>query len=268
MSQKIESSKAAHAPAAIVLLIAGFCLQGTASAASWTLWSTVSDTTLVNPSWGGPPVDALGAGLGFSTKDVRFYYDDNNKGIRVEIETKMPQTGVDLSVGFADLADIYFDLGGGQIRGVSLVDHEGTKTQGTSTSGIHTDLGPGYYDAPDWWTSQDVWAGLSPRLGAYGFSTSPDGNPINTLMRSNASLVQGVTTDIDWSVDGLLTATLFFGNGVLADYDAFRDGFSFLWGTGNCANDTTLGVVPIPAAFWLFGSVLLGVAGVSRKERR
>jgi hypothetical protein len=57
----------------------------------------------------------------------------------------------------------------------------------------------------------------------------------------------------------------------LGDYSGFNpDQFSFLWGTGTCANDTITGsyaATPIPGGLLLLGAGLLRLAGYGRRKR-
>ena len=55
-------------------------------------------------------------------------------------------------------------------------------------------------------------------------------------------------------------------------FDPLTDDFAFLWGTGQCANDTIegsrpSGVVPLPGAFLLLGAGLVRLTAYARKRR-
>jgi hypothetical protein len=75
--------------------------------------------------------------------------------------------------------------------------------------------------------------------------------------------------DTDGTFDSMsITMLLSDGfQGVLDEADANGQGLGFHW-TMSCGNDTIEGVVPVPAAVWLFGSGLLGLVGFARRRNK
>jgi hypothetical protein len=77
---------------------------------------------------------------------------------------------------------------------------------------------------------------------------------------------------VDFGLDGIINSWTFLGVIDTAGFNSFE--FREINGKGEQlltirADDVTLGVsaVPIPAAFWLFGSGLLGLVGISRRKK-
>jgi hypothetical protein len=91
------------------------------------------------------------------------------------------------------------------------------------------------------------------------------GNIFDTL--TGNQVVDGVTlTNIQsyyWSgtkLDSDFTWTFFFFSGVQVSIDHFS-----IYGWAVRSGDVS--AVPVPAAIWLFGSGLLGLIGISRRQR-
>lgn len=78
--------------------------------------------------------------------------------------------------------------------------------------------------------------------------------------------------EVGFGTDGIINSWTFLGVTDTAGFNSFE--FRETNGKGEQvltirADDVTLGVsaVPIPAAFWLFGSGLLGLVGISRRKK-
>jgi hypothetical protein len=70
-----------------------------------------------------------------------------------------------------------------------------------------------------------------------------------------------------------LSGLSIYNNVTLAGLGMNTGSYKWSWGSGNQADSLTLNVgadlspVPVPAAFWLFGTALIGFIGVSRRRK-
>ena len=113
-----------------------------------------------------------------------------------------------------------------------------------------------------------------------GSKTNADQDPIQSWTQDEFGLGTLTITNFTdtsgtWTLTGGSVAPLFF----VDKYDSFYDLYTYS-GTGLPYSDTwshadkfatshisVYGVVPIPAAVWLFGSGLLGLIGIARRKK-
>lgn len=84
---------------------------------------------------------------------------------------------------------------------------------------------------------------------------------VGSLYGATASLFSGTTELFSGISIGYVTGTLSAGI-----YTILSEGFASRHGTGGIQFDLAVSEVPIPAAVWLFGSVLAGAAAMRRRN--
>ena len=117
----------------------------------------------------------------------------------------------------------------------------------------------------------------------YGREASDGGHHSDTFRMENG---QAITDDSGNTVfSGIITADTdaadgsddyvlegSFDLGLLSLFDERTGGRIITYLTMSCTNDEAIAIgdiaaVPLPAAFWLFGSALIGFIGISRRTR-
>jgi hypothetical protein len=83
-------------------------------------------------------------------------------------------------------------------------------------------------------------------------------NPVNTLtLTGSSSFILGLTDGTDWFMDTGTGSLLIGANTEIVNFD---------FGNSVIVADVTVSAVPLPAAVWLFGAGLVGLAGVARRK--
>lgn len=119
------------------------------------------------------------------------------------------------------------------------------------------------------------WLGVD----VYGREATDDGHHSDTFRMENGQAIKDGNGD-DLVFDGIITPGSSddyvmegaFDLGLLSLFDENTGGRIITYLTMSCANDEAIAIadiaaVPLPAAFWLFGSALIGFIGISRRTR-
>jgi hypothetical protein len=127
----------------------------------------------------------------------------------------------------------------------------------------------------DYRTSQQVWKDdpsgtiYGGRYDADNVTGDPrDPQPVPVIIRTaNATLLPAIT-GVSWNTpsgkDGIYRIDITgFGDLVPSGQP-----YAFLWGSGDCANDTAQSCVPLPGAVLLLGSGLVSLAAYARWRRQ
>ncbi|MDD3581167.1 MAG: VPLPA-CTERM sorting domain-containing protein [Desulfobacca sp.] len=219
-------------------------------------------TALGAPSTPQPPIaDSVNGGYWYDRIGASIYevYGVDVSATTMSIYTNMPAGG-DTTYS-VPVADLFFDS-----------DLDGTwdyaiEMNATNQGNIYDVSGTAYQ------TSQDIYGGTSGTLvyGGRWDSDQQNGSPFspaaipvnitasNALSSTNVSWNQLTTGNPDWCIDIILTDTL---KGYLtADY-------AFIWGSGQCANDTAQGKVPLPGGVLLLGAMMGRLVCYARRRRQ
>ena len=117
---------------------------------------------------------------------------------------------------------------------------------------------PGPWDSISSLFSGPGAIGIGSLSGLYvGSLTGVEGN--QPIARLNFTLGTGVT-------NAAISVAESYGTGTWSAWDGITDPYDFT-NTYNGATINAVSAVPVPAALWLFGSGLLGLAGVVRRRR-
>ena len=228
------------------------------------------DTALIVPWGGGAPTgggprDILGSNT-FATTQINVVL--SGQDVTFQIFTNYPLGGTTVVNGiFIPMADLAVDLDNNGVyeKAVVLTAH------GTSPT-----FGQGLWNGVSWKTSNDLFASTVIEYG--GKTVSPGdfidvqisggtfssglASPISTTLVDNTVTNGGntETTHTRYDVD--------LGNVNTGGPGADWSHFSFLFGTGTCANDVLLGTVvrvAEPSTVLLLGLGLIGAARVRRR---
>ena len=127
----------------------------------------------------------------------------------------------------------------------SLIYNSGTKT-GLKFFGVN------YTDAPTSGLSKTLWEYVENDVTKFSFTINEFTEITETTKQNSVHLI------------GIGTLSGFgFGDNVYATVDLLAGG---TFGTQLTINEAT--TVPLPAAGWLFGSALIGVATIGRRKKR
>jgi len=95
-----------------------------------------------------------------------------------------------------------------------------------------------------------------PVTGGDFIATATD--PVDTLtLSSSGNFILGITDGIDWFMDTGTSSITFGANTETIIFDSSNSVF---------LGDVTVSAVPLPAAVWLFGAGMIGLAGVARRR--
>lgn len=93
-------------------------------------------------------------------------------------------------------------------------------------------------------------------IGGDFIATGTD--PVGTLaLTGSSSFILGLTDGTDWFMDTGTGSLLLGANTEIVNFD---------FGNSVIVADVTVSAVPLPAAVWLFGAGLVGLAGVARRK--
>ncbi len=247
-------------------ILLAMCLAVVIAPAAMAQTFQFPDNTLIVPYSGGSPtgggaVDIIGSSS-FATTQVNVVL--TGQDVTFQIFSNYPLAGETVSGLFVPMADLAIDLdsNGTYEHAIVLTSH------GTSPV-----FGQGLWNNVSWDTSNDLFA--SHTAFTYGGKTVSPNDFIDTQITGGTgpSALASLTTHSQTNTVG--SETTFTRYDVdLGNVNASGDwnNFSFLFGTGTCANDALLGTVstsvPEPAALLLLGLGLLGLAGLRRRFGR
>lgn len=245
------------------------CLPGTKGCASQAMYDDTAPNTIIGTDTLGQPVTGIYQGAPNDGVAGSIAFDINAGNISATSFTMdtifstaladinqytLPGPGASLMTGFVDLAgQMTFTPTGRYIENFNLLQQQGV-TRAWNIDNFNGGTGTGTNFVPNPPTNSTSWQSFTSGQ-ACAVSGCIDGNDV-----VNVGDVNG---------DGLddYTVTLVSAGQVGSVWDTGFFGGEYYEVWASTTTITSVAPVPIPAAIWLFGSGLLGLAGISRRKK-